>query len=537
MTTGRRRLTLAVLATLAMALPSAAMAQEDDCTDGKDNDGDTVFDCGDSDCKEDPSCKPDGDPENTEERCSDWVDNDENGFTDCDDFACQAKTIQACKGSWQTKGQTPVQASSSQTSSGGGTSDLDIPELAEGMTVEDLLGKYGDNDGERNDVACSDGVDNDNDGRTDCADFGCRFDKSVTVCQGAPDFRFSVVARMEASHNFSVDDDEASRVPESDARISTLQLRALGPLPFIQDSFFLINMRAEKTPRVSFAMFQVPLGKRGHYLNINTGSGGLSWTLVRSQHKRLLLDPAFFVYSAFEQGNGAALEVGGPFDKAGKYSFRSYISGGTGRFSGNVGGGFFTDETINFSYSAGAQVMANLIGYYTRWDSPVLYTPVPLSWSVSLGAKYDQRPVERFPAINIQSAMRWQRLVINFESYLKRELEFDQNQASYVIQAGFLVVPKLLLVAADFGEYVTGDFCSDGLLSSSDCALPDPNNLPEDIARQLQETQWRAAAHFFLWKNILMASVLYTDRRIDPRPGETEDQEERSIKAVAQYRF
>jgi len=510
---------------LVVATPFGARAQstETECSDGKDNDGDTVFDCGDADCKDDPACKPDGRPEDTDARCSDWVDNDKNGFTDCDDFACQTASINVCKGSWQTAGKAAAQnpdAASSQSSV------EDIPELGEGMTVEDLLGRYGDKDGERNDVACSDGVDNDNDGRTDCADFGCRFDRNVTVCQGAPDFRFSVVARMEATHNFE-DPNLGTTTPESDARISTLQLRAFGPMPYIQNSFFLISMRAEKTPRVSFAMFQAPIGKKGHYVNVNTGSGGLSWTLVRSASKRLLLEPAYYVYSAFEQGNGAALELGGPFDARGKFTWRSYMAGGTGRFSGNVGGGYFTDETINFAWSVGAQVHANLIGYYSRWDSPVLYTPVPLSLTATLGVKYDERPVERFPALNFQSTFRYRRFVLTGETYLKRELEFEQNQYAYNVQVGFLVVPKLLLVAADFGEYLTGDFGKP----------PDPNNIPEDLARQLQETQFRAAAHVFLWKNILMASVLFSDRTVDPRPGETEDQKFRELKAVASYRF
>jgi hypothetical protein len=47
----------------------------------------------------------------------------------------------------------------------------------------------------------------------------------------------------------------------------------------------------------------------------------------------------------------------------------------------------------------------------------------------------------------------------------------------------------------------------------------------------------RAAAHVYLWRNIFMASLLYTDRRVDPRPGDTEDEVEREIKLIGQYRF
>ena len=32
----------------------------EDCGNGKDDDGDTVYDCGDADCDKDPRCQPDG---------------------------------------------------------------------------------------------------------------------------------------------------------------------------------------------------------------------------------------------------------------------------------------------------------------------------------------------------------------------------------------------------------------------------------------------------------------------------------------------
>ena len=41
---------------------------------------------------------------------------------------------------------------------------------------------------------------------------------------------------------------------------------------------------------MTFAMFQVPLGKRGHFLNVNSGGGGLSVALITSTSKLLLLD-------------------------------------------------------------------------------------------------------------------------------------------------------------------------------------------------------------------------------------------------------
>ena len=184
---------------------------------------------------------------------------------------------------------------------GDSSNDDDIPELGAGMTVEDLIGRAGDNDGERNNQLCSDGVDNDNDGRTDCADFGCRFDTDRDHLSGRPGLPLlgggarrarAQLPRRTAIATSIPTPDELEEGIMQDTRFSRLQLRAFGPIPLVADSFYLLSMRAEKTPRLTFAMFQVPLNKKGHYININSGTGGLSWALVRSAHKRLLLDPA-----------------------------------------------------------------------------------------------------------------------------------------------------------------------------------------------------------------------------------------------------
>ncbi|WP_428266399.1 hypothetical protein [Haliangium sp.] len=494
---------------------------EANCTDRVDDDGDTVVDCADADCFDDPACQPDGGPEIGDARCSDWVDNDRDGHTDCDDDSCLGPDTGVCRGSWQPPSGAGAGA---QASSGAAAvAEEDMPELGPGMTVEDLIGTGGDIDGERNDLLCSDGIDNDGDGRTDCADFGCRFDRTVTVCQGSPDFRFSVVARAQVNYFPDVEEDDEGDTP-LDARFSVIQLRAFGPMPYIEDSFFLLSMRAERTPRLTFLMFQVPVGSRGHYLNVNSGTGGLSGELIRSASKRLLLDPPFYVYNAFEQGNGGAVEIGGPIDSGGRAAFRAFLAGGTGFFSGNVGGGFFRDNRVNFTVTAGAQVAFNLIGYYSRWDTPFLYTPVPLTLGVSVGVKYDQRAEERFPAINAHAALRYRRLVVLAETYAKREIEFGSDQFAYNIQAGYLVIPRYLLVAADFGEYLSTEL---------DEAIPGDSA----YERPRQETQWRVAAHGYLWRNVLIASLLYSDRRLDPEPDQTEDEVIREIRLTAQYRF
>ncbi len=507
-----------ILATFAFAalalLPKSALAQEQQCDNGIDDDGDTVYDCGDNDCASSPACKPDGRPENSDQRCTDWIDNDGDGQLDCDDSDCFAVGIYACEGSYDTMKRLAKTGGTSTTAT---PANNDIPELGAGMSVEDLIGTGSDNDGERNDVACSDGVDNDDDGRTDCADFGCRFDPTVTVCQGDPDFRFSVVARGAQTYEFEEE--------VMNTKVDTLQLRAFGPMPLINDSFFLLSMRADKTPRLTFAMFQVPLGKNGHYLNLNSGGGGLSIELVRSAHKRLLLDSAFYLYNAFEQGNGAAIEVGGPIDAKGKFLYRAFAAGGTGRFSGNVGGGFVSDDNNNYTYTAGGQIHLNLIGYHSRWDSSMLFVKAPLTFSTALGLKYDQRAQERYPAVNVNATLKWKHFILVGETYAKQEIDFKSRHVAYNIKFGVLAIPKKLMLAADFGEFLelkAGEY---------------PGEVPNDIARQRQETQYRAAAHYYLWRNIVVGTLLYADRKVDPAPGQTEQVHSREAKAVMSYRF
>ncbi|HAN31307.1 MAG TPA: hypothetical protein DCQ06_06875 [Myxococcales bacterium] len=499
---------------------SSAAAQpssETQCADGKDNDGDSMTDCADQDCLKTDVCKADGNPENTNKRCSDWIDNDGNGAVDCDDSACGGPGITVCKGSW--KGSLNTGGGSGNS----GAPEEEIPDLGAGMSVEDLIGKGSDKDGERNDQLCSDGIDNDKDGRIDCADFGCRFDPTVTVCRGNPGMRFSVVAGIEQSYNIKSYRDGDGTM---DTRFSRIQLRSFGPVPLIQNSFYLLSMRAEKTPRLTFAMFQMPVGKSGHYININSGGGGLSPSLILSAAKQLLLEPAYYVYNAFEQGNGASAEFGGPIGDSGKLQFRVFVAGGSGRFSGNVGGRYFSYNNTNYTYAAGAQVAWNILGHYSRFDNPFLYTPVPTTLAFTFGAKYDQRAQERYAATNSSLVLRTNRLVLMAENYSKQELEFESFQTAYVVQLGFLVIPKRLLIAADFGEY----------LIPSPMKNP-PSLLQTDLKKQLEERQWRLAAHMYFYRNIGIVSLLYKNRSVaNPKPGLPANLEQQ-LSLEAQYRF
>jgi hypothetical protein len=532
-------------------LPRAAFASppatETNCTDGKDDDGDLVYDCGDNDCREDAACKPDGGRENNEARCHDWVDNDEDGFLDCEDFDCQGREV--CMGSWdrQMAGQKVENPGEVAGVSGPGLTGGEL-ELAEGEVEEDLQGRGRDADGERTDYFCSDGYDNDGDGFTDCDDIGCKLGTEVSVCQAAGDIRFSVVARLAQTFAFAGPEygtkavipqaDNPTADPNFDPRAAenrspfetdfeSLQMRVLGQMPFIQNSFFLISMRAEKTPRVTFATFQVPI-KNGHYFNVNSGGGSLSLELIRSVHKRMLVDPAYYVYNAFEQGNGAAMEFGGPLDKRGKFLYRTFLAGGSGRFAGNVGGNFFPDDNRNFTWTVGGQLWMNLIGYYGRFDSPFLYTPSATSLTLAVGAKYDQRSQERYPAANVQAVFRWKRLIMLGEFYGKRELNFKNWQMAFNIQVGVLAVKRRLMFAADFGQYLSTAFENP------------PDELGFDLRRQLQELQYRVAAHVYIWRNVLMAQIVWRDRFVERAPSATipDGTDRRSdLRVLLLYRF
>lgn len=483
---------------------------ETNCSDGVDDDGDTVFDCGDKDCAAAPACQPDGQPEYTDARCHDWIDNDKDGAFDCDDSDCEGKDV--CKGSWD---RAPKAAPA------GGAPAGPLTAVDTRSDPADLIGVGADADGERSEHMCSDGYDNDHDGKTDCEDLGCRLDPQVINCQPATNFRFSVVARTQGTYD--VQDRKAN------VEFSAIQLRVLGQIPYIQNSFFLLSFRAEKTPRMVFAIFQVPI-KGGHYFNLNSGAGSLSLELVRSIHKRLLVDPAFHMLNAFEQGNGAAIEFGGPLDKRGKFLYRAFLAGGSGRFAGNIGGTFFPDGNTNFTWTGGAQLWMNLVGYYNRFDSPMLYTPVPTTLMLAIGAKYDQRAQERYPAANLQLTFRYRRLILIGEVYGKREINFGSSQLAYNVQAGILAVKKRLLLAGDFGMFLATPF-----------ERP-PTELGYDLRRQQETLQYRVAAHVYLWRELFMLTLLWSDQRVKAStliagaetPTVTKNQD---LRLVFQYRF
>ena len=65
--------------------------------------------------------------------------------------------------------------------------------------------------------------------------------------------------------------------------------------------------------------------------------------------------------------------------------------------------------------------------------------------TITVGAKYDQRAQERYPAVNIQSVFRYRRLILLGEVYGKRELNFHNWQVAFNVQAGVLAVKRRLI--------------------------------------------------------------------------------------------
>ncbi|MBK6683787.1 MAG: hypothetical protein IPG45_04885 [Deltaproteobacteria bacterium] len=498
------------------AFAQDAPAKESNCGDRIDEDKDSVTDCADADCYSDPACKTAGGTENNNTLCSDFVDNDSDGAVDCEDQDCQGEGVTACRGSWQG----PLDGTGVAGGGGGGGGgnsggDAPLPELKSGMSVEDLIGTGSDIDGERNELACADGVDNDGDGAIDCADIGCRFDPEINVCRGTPGIRFGLAAHVQTSYDFENE--------VWDTRFNRLQLRTFGPLPFIQDSFFLLSFRAEQTIRLTFALINLPI-KNGHYLNINSGGGGLSNIGIISVSKNLMLDPAFYLNNAFERGNGAAAEIGGPL-VGGLIDYRAFVAGGSGEFNGNIGGRFFRGTDRNYTWGAGAQLAFFPVGRFDRWDTRYLYTEVPTSLSIYLGARFDQRNEERFPAANASAMFRSGRFLATLEGWGKRELNFETWQMSGRAELGILLIPKWLLLGADIGAYYSSDF---GVK---------PPQISDELQRLVDQVQWRVVLHFFAWRSTGLISLLYTDNLTESATVDAPDLHTREVRVEAQIRF
>jgi hypothetical protein len=113
------------------------------CGDGLDNDGDTLFDCWDTDCEASELCGG--------ELCGNGLDDDGNGAVDCDDLFC------VDKGPCLEDGKC------------GDELDNDGDGLTDCADTEDCQTSGVCNEA----LHCADSVDNDLDGLTDCGDDAC----------------------------------------------------------------------------------------------------------------------------------------------------------------------------------------------------------------------------------------------------------------------------------------------------------------------------------------------------------------------------
>ena len=147
------------------------------CSDGKDNDGDKSVDCADSGCKAATPCLPaaptgTAGPENTLTACSDNFDNDGNGYKDCGDFSCSKSSdkdvLAYC--ALHTEG-TLATCTDGKDNDGNGWADCaDRTCMPNGPA--DVVA-YCASIAEATYEKCSDKFDNDGNGFMDCADYSC----------------------------------------------------------------------------------------------------------------------------------------------------------------------------------------------------------------------------------------------------------------------------------------------------------------------------------------------------------------------------
>ncbi len=213
-------------------------------------------------------------------------------------------------------------------------------------------------------------------------------------------------------------------------------------------------------------------------------------------------------------------------------TYRLFLAGGSGRSNGNVVGRFFPDDNENFTYTVGAQVGFNFIGHFNRLDSPMLYTKSPVGLALMVGAKYDQRATERYPAVNALLQFRHSYFLIRAENYFKYTLDYGGSiQNAWNVTTSILLWPRHLMLAADVGMYMADDFSE--LPAGSD------QDQPQD------QFQYRVALHWYWFRNIGLLSLLYTENHEQGRvTGVNEgvlerapDITERTLRLEAQFRF
>jgi hypothetical protein len=160
------------------------------CTNKADDDGDGKIDCADFGCRDNfeaVDCM-DLPPEGDNASCSDGKDNDQDGFVDCADSRCQGESIVVCNGNvpasplpsqsqWAALvDQRCSNKANDDAATGNKFTDCDDNSCSQNPLVTVCPQ-------ENTDALCSDGKDNDNNGKSDCDDFSCSKSPYVTVCE------------------------------------------------------------------------------------------------------------------------------------------------------------------------------------------------------------------------------------------------------------------------------------------------------------------------------------------------------------------
>jgi len=142
-----------------------------------------------------------------------------------------------------------------------------------------------------------------------------------------------------------------------------------------------------------------------------------------------------------------------------------------------------------------------------------------------LGVKYDQRPRERYPAANAFLIFKWGRLLARAEAYTKYELDYGAMHTAWNAQLSALLVPRQLMFAADIGGFYAGDY-------------EETPEFDAALRRPLGEFQWRAALHWYWYRNIGILSLLFSETRLEANPDRPTDPTlEREVRLEAQFRF
>ena len=134
------------------------------CSDGKDNDGNGYADCKDNNCKKTSACCVKTVDKESDDLCDDGIDNDCNGYTDCSDNNCK-KSALCCTPSGAEN--TPEACSDGIDNDCNGYADCNDNNCKKTSVCCTPSGD------ENTLTACMDGIDNDCNGYIDCRDNNC----------------------------------------------------------------------------------------------------------------------------------------------------------------------------------------------------------------------------------------------------------------------------------------------------------------------------------------------------------------------------